>query len=71
MNFGQHGKELLLDLKRSDWLPQYNEENVRVVLSEIKGHFDELTEQAKAATQLSSSQDGSGRGGGRLPMSTL
>ena len=40
MNYGQRGKDLLLDLKRSDWLPAYNDENVRAVLSEIKLHFD-------------------------------
>ncbi len=52
MNYGQRGKDLLLDLKRSDWLPAYNDDNVRAVQSEIKLHFDELTDQAKAATQL-------------------
>lgn len=54
MNYGQRGKDLLLDLKRSDWLPLYNDENVRGVLSEIDTHFKELTAQARAATQLAS-----------------
>jgi GINS complex subunit 1 len=52
MNYGQRGKELLLDLKRSDWLPPYSDENVRGVLSEIELHFKELTAQAKAAEQV-------------------
>ena len=29
----QRGKDLLLDLKRSDWLPPYDEEGFRSVLS--------------------------------------
>jgi hypothetical protein len=29
----QKGKDLLLDLKRSDWLPPYDEEGFRSVLS--------------------------------------
>ncbi len=60
MNYGQRGRDLLLDLKRSDWLPAYNEENVRGVLSEIKLHFDELTDQAQAATQLAAARGGDG-----------
>jgi len=48
MNYGQRGKDLLLDLKRSDWLPPYNDESVRGVLSEIELHFKELTAQAIA-----------------------
>lgn len=35
MNFCQKGHELLMDLKRSDFLPSYDEEGVRLVLSEI------------------------------------
>ena len=64
MNYGQRGKDLLLDLKRSDWLPPYNDENVREVLSEIELHFKELTAQAKAADQVSLE---SGEGN-KLPM---
>mmetsp|Transcript_25304 Transcript_25304/g.31181 ORF Transcript_25304/g.31181 Transcript_25304/m.31181 type:complete len:219 (-) Transcript_25304:107-763(-) len=51
MNYGQRGKDLLLDLKRSDWLPAYNDEGVRGTLSEISLHFDELSDQAKAASR--------------------
>ena len=54
MNYGQRGKNLLLDLKRSDWLPPYNDENVRGTISEISVHFDELTDQARAAAQVAS-----------------
>lgn len=35
MNLCQRGHELLMDLKRSDFLPPYDEEGVRLVLSEI------------------------------------
>merc|ERR1740136_294997 len=49
MNYGQKGKELILDLKRSDWLPPYNDETVRSTLSEISLHFDELNDQVHAS----------------------
>jgi GINS complex subunit 1 len=44
-NYGQRGRELLLELKSSDWLPPYNDEAVRATLQEIQLHFDELTDQ--------------------------
>ena len=48
-NFGQRGRELLLELKRSDWLPPYNDEAVRATLQEIDLHFTELTDQIEAS----------------------
>jgi len=44
MTYCQKGRELLLDLSRSDWLPAYDEEGVRVVLSEIGDIADRLFE---------------------------
>ena len=32
---GVRGRELLRDLQRSDWMPQYDDETVRVVINEI------------------------------------
>eukprot|EP00555_Chaetoceros_dichaeta_P006010 CAMPEP_0198270388 /NCGR_PEP_ID=MMETSP1447-20131203/44860_1 /TAXON_ID=420782 /ORGANISM="Chaetoceros dichaeta, Strain CCMP1751" /LENGTH=157 /DNA_ID=CAMNT_0043962399 /DNA_START=84 /DNA_END=554 /DNA_ORIENTATION=- len=49
MNYGQTGKDLILDLKRSDWLPPYNEETVRSTLDEISLHFDSLNDQVHAS----------------------
>jgi len=77
MNYCQQGKDLLLDLKRSDWLPAYNDENVKAVHSEIKIHFNELNDQAKAAAQVtadrnkrssSNSNDDDGKKSTSLPM---
>lgn len=42
--FGQKGRELLLELKRSDWLPPYNDELVRASLQEISLHFEQLSD---------------------------
>ena len=53
MNYGQRGRELLLDLKRSDWLPAYNEDGVRATLQEISLHTDELTDLVRAANRVS------------------
>jgi GINS complex subunit 1 len=55
MNYGQRGRELLLDLKRSDWLPPYNEDCVRAALQEINSHTEELTVLVRAANRTSSS----------------
>ena len=35
MNYCQKGRELLMDLKRSDFLPSYDDEGVRLLLSEM------------------------------------
>mmetsp|Transcript_39474 Transcript_39474/g.82524 ORF Transcript_39474/g.82524 Transcript_39474/m.82524 type:complete len:218 (+) Transcript_39474:98-751(+) len=52
MNYGQSGRELLLDLKRSDWLPSYSEDGVRATLQEINSHTEELTVQVRAANRV-------------------
>lgn len=48
MNYGQKAKELLLDLKRSDFIPPYNKDTVRDALSEISLHFQELEDMTTA-----------------------
>ncbi len=35
MTFCQRGRELMLDLQRSDWLPAYDEDGVRQVMEEM------------------------------------
>eukprot|EP00979_Chaetoceros_neogracilis_P015515 scaffold6044_cov237-Chaetoceros_neogracile.AAC.1 len=57
MNYGQRAKELLLDLKRSDFMPPYNDETVRAALSEINLHFDELHDQAVASRRANPGSD--------------
>ncbi len=54
MNYGQRSKELLLELKRSDFLPSYNDEAVRAIVSEISLHFDEMNDQVEASAKASS-----------------
>ncbi|KAL7549410.1 hypothetical protein ACHAWF_012684 [Thalassiosira exigua] len=66
MNYGQNGRELLLDLRRSDWLPSYNEDGVRATLQEINAHTDELTALVRAANR-SSNGEGGGSGGSTGP----
>lgn len=69
MNYGQRGRELLLDLKRSDWLPPYSDEGVRATLQEISLHFDELSDQVDAANSAAARASGGGKGGaGSIPM---
>ena len=51
MNYGTKARDLLLELKSSDFLPTYNEENVRAALSEISHHTDELTDLVRAANR--------------------
>ena len=69
MNYGQRGRELLLDLKRSDWLPPYNEEGVRATLQEISLHFDELSDQVDAANSAAARAAGGDKGSsGSIPM---
>lgn len=55
MNFGAKSKDLLVELKRSDWLPPYNEDGVRGVLAEIQALYDELTDTLGGRTTVSSS----------------
>ncbi len=42
LSYNQRGKELLLDLQRSEWLPRYDEESVRLVLEESAAVFARL-----------------------------
>ncbi|EWM29187.1 dna replication complex gins protein psf1 [Nannochloropsis gaditana] len=42
MDFGLKGRELLQDLKRSDWLPLYNEDAVSRCLQECQGHMAQI-----------------------------
>mmetsp|Transcript_18334 Transcript_18334/g.25857 ORF Transcript_18334/g.25857 Transcript_18334/m.25857 type:complete len:202 (+) Transcript_18334:247-852(+) len=56
MNYGQRGRELLVELKRSDWIPSYNDEGVRGTLEEIRLHFEELDDQATAFAGLNYSK---------------
>ena len=53
MNFGSKSKDLLVELKRSDWLPPYNEDGVRGVLAEIQALYDELTDTLGGRTTVS------------------
>lgn len=59
MNYGQSGRELLLDLKRSDWLPAYSEDGVRTTLAEINHHTNELTDLVRAANRVN--EEGGGQ----------
>ncbi len=42
MSFGQKGRELLQELKRSDWLPLYSEDAVSRCLLECQGHMAQI-----------------------------
>lgn len=52
MNFGVKSRDLLVELKRSDWLPPYNEDGVRGVLAEIQALYDELTDTLGGRTTV-------------------
>eukprot|EP00592_Proboscia_alata_P017276 CAMPEP_0194400558 /NCGR_PEP_ID=MMETSP0174-20130528/127300_1 /TAXON_ID=216777 /ORGANISM="Proboscia alata, Strain PI-D3" /LENGTH=213 /DNA_ID=CAMNT_0039197127 /DNA_START=46 /DNA_END=687 /DNA_ORIENTATION=- len=64
MNYGQRGRDLLMELKRSDFIPPYSDDGVRAALKEASLHFDELTDLANATSAASSSTAGSKRAGG-------
>jgi len=57
MNFGAKSKDLLVELKRSDWLPPYNEDGVRGVLAEIQALYDELTDTLGGRTTVSAEME--------------
>jgi hypothetical protein len=42
MNYGLRGKELLLDLQRSDFLPPWDEEGVRTIANEISDAYSKM-----------------------------
>ena len=54
MNFAVKSRDLLVELKRSDWLPPYNEDGVRGVLAEIQALYDELTDALGGRTTVRS-----------------
>jgi GINS complex subunit 1 len=69
MNFGQRGTDLLLNLKRSDWLPVYDDDNVCGTLKEVSLHYNELKSLTSAAVattaasaSTSTSKDAAGAG---------
>mmetsp|Transcript_14649 Transcript_14649/g.20905 ORF Transcript_14649/g.20905 Transcript_14649/m.20905 type:complete len:241 (-) Transcript_14649:173-895(-) len=62
MNYGQSAKDLILEIKRSDWLPPYNEEGVRSSLSEISLHFEELEAQMIASNNAAQTMTSAGSG---------
>ena len=47
VSFGQHAKTLLMQLKQSDWLPEYNTPTVRSALSEANALSKEITDTLK------------------------
>lgn len=50
MNYCQKGRELLMDLKRSDFLPSYDDEGVRLLLSEMNDLHDKFAEIVSSTT---------------------
>uniref|UniRef100_A0A7S2VZ32 GINS subunit domain-containing protein n=1 Tax=Eucampia antarctica TaxID=49252 RepID=A0A7S2VZ32_9STRA len=71
MNYGQRGRELLVDLKKSsdsDTLALYNEEGVRSTLQECTLHYKEMQGQASLAS--SSGTNSSSGGNGEVPMTS-
>ena len=64
MNYGQRGVELLRELKRSDWLPSYNEDSVRAAIQEINLHTEELHDIVRANNRVGNNNDTSSGGGG-------
>mmetsp|Transcript_485 Transcript_485/g.762 ORF Transcript_485/g.762 Transcript_485/m.762 type:complete len:213 (-) Transcript_485:1268-1906(-) len=66
MNYGQRGVDLLRELKRSDWLPSYNEDSVRATIQEINLHTAELHDIVRANNRVGN--DTSTGGGGSAPV---
>ena len=60
MNYGQRGVELLRELKRSDWLPSYNEDSVRATIQEINLHSEELHDIVRANNRVGNETSSSG-----------
>ena len=50
--FGQRGKQLLSELKRSDWLPAYNSDAVRQVIEETTAFYDEMVATLQYVNRL-------------------
>lgn len=70
MNYGTKARDLLLELKSSDFLPTYNEENVRAALAEISHHTDELTDLVRAANRNNNANDGTTNGSNNTTTTT-
>ena len=62
-DYGNRGRQLLLELINSEFLPAYNEDLVRLTLQECNLHYDELSDLHHATTatreSLASSTGGS------------
>lgn len=56
MNFGAKSRELLVELKRSEWLPPFNEDGVRGVIAEIQALYNELTDTLGGRVTVSGMQ---------------
>mmetsp|Transcript_21023 Transcript_21023/g.41232 ORF Transcript_21023/g.41232 Transcript_21023/m.41232 type:complete len:195 (+) Transcript_21023:198-782(+) len=48
--YGSKARELVLELKRSDWLPTYNDEGVRLVLGEIDALYKRMRARMEDAS---------------------
>jgi GINS complex subunit 1 len=68
MNYGQRGVDLLRELKRSDWLPSYNEDGVRATLQEINLHTEELQNIVRANNRVGGNDTSSSTAGGGAPV---
>jgi GINS complex subunit 1 len=61
MNYGQHGRDLLMELKRSEGngltegvsLPAYNDKSVQSALQELTLHVQALNDQVESTRELS------------------
>ena len=68
MNYGQRGVDLLRELKRSDWLPSYNEDSVRATIQEINLHTAELQDIVRANNRVGNDTSTSGGGSAPVPI---
>lgn len=44
----KNGKELLLELKRSDWLPSYSSDKIQMIFKDIGNHFQNVDHLMKS-----------------------
>ena len=59
-DYGNRGKQLILDLKNSEFLPAYNEDLVRLTLQECNLHYEELSDIHHATTTATSTSSAGG-----------
>jgi uncharacterized protein (UPF0371 family) len=57
-SFGYRGKELLNDLKRSDFLPSWDEDGVQSVINELSQEFRTINQVTNARHIANSGQRG-------------